>query len=152
DRADQVPDAIPAEAAVDSDRVHAAYGEGSELHRKGQDKDQAEPELRDGVPDDAHHADHVILDATTTQRGDHSQRDAHEEGEEEDPEEGRDRLDQTPRDEPTQRVPPIRKAPERSNAARAPRLVRDYFLIHHFSTFQIVEYVFGSKLCSFLSA
>ena len=68
------------------------------------------------------------------------------------PEEGRDRLNETTGDEATQQVPPIHEAPERQNAARAPRLLCDYFLNHHFSTFQSVEYVFGSNACSFLSA
>ena len=67
------------------------------------------------------------------------------------PEEGRDRLNETTGDEATQKVPPIHAAPGRRRRPGA-ALLCDYFLNHHFSTFQSVEYVFGSNACSFLSA
>src|SRR5438309_3347664 len=234
-----MPDPVPAQPAVDPDRVHAPDRERAELHRQGQHEDQAQPELRNGVPGDADHADDVVLDPAAAKGREDAERHADEHRDDErdhrdlqavgdafdddvqhrtievervpevemrylpepgqeldgqrlveaervpkrlavlwshvvlagehelqrirrrkptkkeckkkDPEEGRDRLNEATGDEATQKAPPIHEAPERQNAARAPRSLRDYFLSHHFSTFHISEYVLGSQACSFWS-
>ena len=59
-------------------RGDAAGRQPAQLHREHDDEDQAEPERRYGVTDDAEDPDHVVAPGAPLQRSQHAERDTDE--------------------------------------------------------------------------